>query len=216
MEQVEKFAARHPRLYHMADAGSWESIRKHGLLSVAALLDLFEVQGKRRSELFSQWRPCSVIVRHPIYGTAAIRDQHPMPPDKLGRALEEGLSPSDWYETLNNRCFLWVDEERLGKLLNTSLYKDKGHDVVTVDTRKLLERDLDRITVSHINTGFAGRAARKRGRATFHKIQECSRAGRKGGIAELTVESRISNIEEVALSVKRRKGSEILGTIWER
>lgn len=200
----------------MAEAGSWESVRKHGLLSVAALLELYEVKGKRRSELFSQWRPCSVIVRHPIHGTAAIRDQHPMPPDKLERALEEGLSPSDWYETLNSRCFLWVDEERLNKMLNTSLYKDKGHDVVTVDTHRLLERDLERITVSHINTGYAGRAARKRGADTFHRIQDCNRAGRKGGIAELTVESRVSNIEEVALSVTRRKGTEVLETIWER
>ena len=200
----------------MADAGSWESIREHGLLSVAALLDLYEVKGKRRGELFSQWRPCSVIVRHPIYGTAAIRDQHPMPPDKLERALEEGLSTSDWYETLNSKCFLWVDEERLNKMLNTSLYRDNWHDVVTVDTRKLLERDLERITVSHINTGYAGRAARKRGIDTFHQIQECSRAGRKGGIAELTVERKVTDIEAVALSVTRRKGSEILETLWER
>ena len=216
MKQLEKFIARHPVLFHMADAGSWDSIRRYGLLSVSALLDLYEIKGTQHSELFSMWRPCSILIRHPIYGNAVIRDQHPMPPDRLMRELEKGISPSAWYETLNKKCFFWVDEIRLLKMLNTSLYKDNEHDVLTLDTRSLIERDSPRIRVSHINTGYAGRSATKRSAATFHTIQECSRVGRKDGIAELTVEPRVDNIEEVTLSVVRRKGSEVLETIWKR
>lgn len=216
MNQVEKFIAKHPTLYHMAELGSWLTIREHGLLSVAALLDLFEIKGTRRSELFSQWRPCSVTIEHPTYGTAVVRDQHPMPPDKLERALEEGLSPSNWYETLNSRCFLWVNEARLNRMLNTPLYRAQEHDVLTLDTRNVLERNSERITVSHINTGYAGRAVRVRSMDTFHRIEACSRVGRKGGIAELTVEGKVPDIEEVVVSVEVRKGSETLETIWER
>jgi hypothetical protein len=36
---------RSPRLYHMAEADTWDSIREHGLLSTSALLDLFEIKG---------------------------------------------------------------------------------------------------------------------------------------------------------------------------
>ena len=43
----EYLAQRWPRLYHMAEAGSWESVKRHGLLSTTALLDLFEVSGDR-------------------------------------------------------------------------------------------------------------------------------------------------------------------------
>jgi hypothetical protein len=42
----DEFATKYPRVYHVAEAGSWPSIKPHGLLSVAALLDLFEVAGQ--------------------------------------------------------------------------------------------------------------------------------------------------------------------------
>jgi hypothetical protein len=50
-------------LYHMAEDGSWESIRQIGLLSTSALLDRFEVEGERRYAIEStrrcglQWVP---------------------------------------------------------------------------------------------------------------------------------------------------------------
>jgi uncharacterized protein DUF7002 len=37
-----------PRLFHMAEPGSWAGIQRHGLLSTSALLDLFEVDGDLR------------------------------------------------------------------------------------------------------------------------------------------------------------------------
>ena len=61
----EGFIARYPRLWHMAEAGSWDGIRERGLLSTTALLDLFEINGARRLELKSARRPASVAITHP-------------------------------------------------------------------------------------------------------------------------------------------------------
>jgi len=40
-----------PTLYHMAERGSWPSIREHGLLSTSALLDLYGKQGAEREAI---------------------------------------------------------------------------------------------------------------------------------------------------------------------
>src|ERR1700730_7684311 len=92
---------RWPVLYHMAEAGSWPSIRRNGLLSTTALLDLFEVEEPRRQRLETEWRRDSQRIDHPIHGTAVIRDQRPMPPEVLEKFLEPGLSTADWYRLIN-------------------------------------------------------------------------------------------------------------------
>ncbi len=43
---AEYIADRWPRLFHVAEAGSWPSIQAHGLLSTSALLDLFGSAGR--------------------------------------------------------------------------------------------------------------------------------------------------------------------------
>ena len=53
----ERLASRYPVLFHMAEDGSWESIRARGLLSTSALLDLFEVEGELRLAIESARRP---------------------------------------------------------------------------------------------------------------------------------------------------------------
>ena len=50
---VDAFIARHPRLYHMAEAGSWPQIERGGLLSTSALLDRFGYEGEER---FVRWK----------------------------------------------------------------------------------------------------------------------------------------------------------------
>ena len=47
-------ASMYPRLYHMAEEGSWPSIRRHGLLSTSALLDRCLVSGRRRAGIESE------------------------------------------------------------------------------------------------------------------------------------------------------------------
>ena len=211
-QQIAKFVEKHPKLYHMAEAGSWCSIRKHGLLSVAALLDLFKVKGKQRDALYSNWRCKSVPIQNSVSGKAVIRDQHPIPPERLKNVLCEGLCPREWYEILNSKCFFWVTEERLIRMLKA--YGNRTHDVITLDTRKLLDKHSERIAISHINTGSV-RGQAMRGKDTFHKIQECCLVGRKNGIAELTVEWEVPNVEEIAVLVEVRKGNKTIETIWQ-
>jgi hypothetical protein len=100
-------AALYPRLYHMAEAGRWDSIRDAGLLSTTALLDLFGVTGPERASIESARRPQSVELRHPAHGRAVIRDNIPMRDSALLKCLV-GCSPQEWYEILNRRVFSFL------------------------------------------------------------------------------------------------------------
>lgn len=65
-------------LYHMAERGSWDSIRQHGLLSTTALLDLYGVKGAERDFIEARRRPTSVTLTSAQLGSSVIRDQKPM------------------------------------------------------------------------------------------------------------------------------------------
>ncbi len=41
--RTEDLITQFPQHYHMAEAGTWEGIRRYGLLSTTALLDAFEI-----------------------------------------------------------------------------------------------------------------------------------------------------------------------------
>jgi len=137
---AQVLSERFPRLYHMAERGSWPSIRRHGLLSTSALLDLYEVTGGERARLEGAHRPESVEIVHPKHGKAVIRDQKPMDDRGLRRALTDGLMPEDWYRILNAKVFFWLTEDRLNRLLGARAYRDLRHDVLVVDTRELLSK----------------------------------------------------------------------------
>jgi hypothetical protein len=48
---VEELSVTYPRLYHIAQEGSWPGIQEHGLLSTEALVDLFDVDEALRNAL---------------------------------------------------------------------------------------------------------------------------------------------------------------------
>ena len=156
-----------------------------------------------------------MTIEHPVHGAAVIRDQNPMPPASLERVLLD-VTLREWYELLNRKTFLWVDEERLNKMLNARLYKDKKHDVITVDTRALVDRHSDVITLSPINSGFSLFGRGMRGTNTFQRMEEYLLAARQRGVVELAVDCHVPNIEGLATSVTTRKGTNTLETIWER
>lgn len=104
---VGQLASRCPVLYHMVEDGSWEGIRGLGLLSTSALLDKFEVGGALRLRNESARRPRMGAVEHPEHGRALIRDNKPMQGTVLERCLA-GMTPREWYETLNRRVFSWT------------------------------------------------------------------------------------------------------------
>lgn len=214
LEHIEQFISRYPKLFHMAEQGSWPNIQRHGLLSTTALLDLFEITGAPRFAIESQWRPRSVAVEHQVHGSAVIRDQGPMPPDSLKNVLVN-MTPQQWYEFINRKSFFWVSEERLQRLLGAALYRNKPHDVITVDTRSLVERHLERITLSPFNSGVSKFDSRARGLDTFQAMKMFLAVGGNRPVVELAVDYSVPDIGDLAISVNARMGTRILGTIWQ-
>ena len=106
------FIELYPQLFHMTEAGAWPTVCRFGLLSAQALVELFEVPEPRRTRLISQRRERAEKLEHPAHGTAVLRDQAPMSEAKL-RACLTDLEPTQWYQLLNRRVFLWPSGEKL-------------------------------------------------------------------------------------------------------
>jgi len=204
----EELAARYPRLYHVARCGSWPAIQRHGLLSTAALLDLFEVSGGKRRAIESRRRPCCITIEHPVHGAAVIRDQMPMDDAGLIRALQDGLTPQQWYQMLNNKVFFWMTPARLESLLNARAYRGMRQTVLVVDTAALLARHLSRVVLSPINSGCTRPFPSPRGAASFlpladYPFKKWERARRRvDPVVELAVEYAVPDIRDLVVSVK--------------
>ena len=217
----EEFVSHYPRLYHMAELGTWPSIRSHGLLSTSAFLDLYGIDGEERRQIESCRRPQSVTIRHAKYGPAVIRDQKPISDSALSKCLK-GMTPTDWYRLLNRKVFFWVVRERVLGLLSARAYWDREHTVLTIDTAKLLKMHHERVTLSPINSGSTVYNPQPRGPNTFQSLgaypfeewQQKRRSATKA-VAELAVEYSVPNIRELVLRVERRKQSRTLEVIYE-
>ena len=203
---------RFPVLYHMAEDESWESIRRIGLLSTSALLDRFGIGGNRRYDIESRRRPEIVKLEHPEHGTALIRDNKPMQETALERCLQ-GMTPREWYESLNRKVFFWVDQGRLSRLLGARTYRDRPHLVLEVDTAKLLERHAKRVSLSPINSGATIFGGSPRGSYTFLSIIDYPN---NGPVVELAVDYAVPDAADLTLSVSRWHGTEMLDEVWSR
>ena len=64
-----------PTLFHMAERAAWPSIRRHGLLSTSALLDLYGVTGPRRTTLEACRRPEGSRLSAPQLEGVTLRDR---------------------------------------------------------------------------------------------------------------------------------------------
>ena len=211
-----------PTLFHMAERGSWPSIRRHGLLSTAALLDLYGIRGPQREAIEGRRRPEGVQITHPALGRAAIRDQKPMDDAGLRLCLLDGLTPEDWYRCLNGKVFFWLTRERLLRLLNARPYRSIEHDVLELDTAPLIAAYRPAIRLSPINSGTTKpfpSTASKRGRDTFLPIADYPYArwraqGRKAGerVVELTVNYAVPDVARFVRRVVTMRG----GTVTDR
>jgi hypothetical protein len=217
----EEIAAHYPRLFHMANVGSWPSIRHHGLLSTRALVDFYGVDGELRERVLRSRRSESIPLEREGLTRAVVRDQLPLREKSLEKCLTD-MTLGEWLETLNSRVFFWLDEPHLENLLGARAYKADPHDVITVDTAALVERDGAKIRLSPINSGSTLYTPTPRGSQTFMAIAdypfaERRRARGKEAIIELAVEGGVERIEEVALKAERRRcGGVIEEVLWER
>jgi hypothetical protein len=167
----DELARVYPRLYHMADAESWPSIRKHGLLSTSALLDLFEIDGKERTQIEACRRAQSIPIEHREHGHAIVRDQKPLIQSKLAKSLT-GCTIEEWYRLLNKHVFFWLTKERLQTLLCAREYRNKPHAVLTLETLPFVKRYEDRIVLSPMNSGNTQPIAHLRGPGTFQIMRD--------------------------------------------
>ena len=202
----EYIAKRWPRLFHMAEKGSWKSIKKHGLRSTTALLDLFEVHENERDPIESARRLDSVRIEHPVHGVAWIRDNKPINETVLRRTLV-GMSEADWYRTLNGRVFFWLSKNRVKSLRNAPAYRDRKHDLIVLDTARLLDYYANVVELSHLNSGAVHPAADyPRGAGTFSRISDYPWTERlatapREPIVELTLPYMLEDVEPFLVGV---------------
>jgi hypothetical protein len=159
------------RLYHLAEADNLDSILEHGLMSTERLLDMARISGPEQTALLRSHRPDHVRLSEGV----VIRDQRPMPPAALARALDDGLEPSDWYALLNGFVFFWPGRERMDRQRRAC--GDRPQVVLTFDGPALLDRFGAEAFVSPINSGNARRKTARRGRDTLVPYRVWSRNG---------------------------------------
>jgi hypothetical protein len=148
------------QVYHLVEAANWPSVQRHGLLSTQELLRLTGHSPAARKRISSAQRPQHTILSDGV----AIRDQVPMPADALRKCLV-GITPAEWYSLLNGMVFFWCDRDRLNRQLGAC--GERPQIVLTLDTKRLLDRHAGRVAVAPFNTGNARRKPATRGRVTF-------------------------------------------------
>lgn len=219
--EVADLIAHYPCLFHMAEEGSWANIRRHGLLSTSALLDLYRVPGRERHEVEAAHRPESVVLNNDALPAAVIRDQKPLNMARLAGCLTD-MTPEEWLRHLNRRVFFWTSENRLLRLLDAGAYRALAHDVLIVDTASLVARHLDQITLAPYNTGATMPFAVARGSDTFLPVAQYPfnvwRRTRPvwDAVVEVAVDGGVYDIAEYVVRVERRRGTQTLATLWER
>jgi hypothetical protein len=157
--------------YHWADPANLPSIRQHGLLSTERLISLAGLNGAERASMLSQYRANQVELPNGI----VIRDQTPMPPALLAKALPPGISPSDWYRLLNGFVFLWGSFERAER--HRAAFARSSQVLLVFDAALLLRELGDRVLLSPINSGNARRRPAPRSPRLFVSYQEWSEQG---------------------------------------
>ncbi len=215
-EELEEVIADCPTLFHMAERGSWCSIRERGLLSTSALLDLYGVSGAEREVIESTRRSASIPLEASGLPRAVVRDQLPMDDIGLLRCLPSCMAPRDWYELLNSKVFFWLTRDRLHRLTSASTYRQKSHDVIEVDTRSLIDAHRERIWLCPMNSGNTKPFPHPRDESTFSRIADYPydhwrRKNRTRGerVVELAVDHSVPDLRQYVTRVIVMRGRKI-------
>jgi hypothetical protein len=175
-------------IYHLTEAGNLPFIRRDGLLSTKALLDIACVCGNERDRL----ECCQRLEHMELPNGVHVRDQKPMPANALKKCLV-GMTPSEWYALINSQVFFWLDVNRLNR--QRGACEPRPQVVLKVDTKRLLAQHAERIALSPINTGNARRRPAKRGPCTFVPYWAwVESGGRIHQPVELTVADAVADI----------------------
>jgi hypothetical protein len=198
------------RIYHLAEAANWPSIRRNGLLSTKRLLDRAGLRGKVRERIERRRRLEQLLLPNGI----SVRDQKPLPEQALEQCLV-GMAPSEWYALINSKVFFWLDIGRLNRQRRAC--EPRSQVVLEIDRVRLVTHYSERIALSRINTGNARRLPAKRGRSTFVPYRQWVESGWKSEMeglgllrdrksdppVELTVADAVPDIMEYVVGVHR-------------
>lgn len=146
----DELVEHYPRLFHMACAGSWPTIRSHGLWTTEQIVSTS--QGAFDEETLLARRPHSVTAEHPVLGAVTIRDQAPLRLQFLQECLTD-MTLAQWLTMLNDRVFFWLHPDKLNKLLGARRYRNFEQDVLVIDTASLLDAHAENVRLSPINSG---------------------------------------------------------------
>jgi hypothetical protein len=160
------------------------------LLSVAALLEKWEIPSEDRRSILREHRSTTIPLTHPAYGTAYLRDQHPLNVKMLERALTDMTVP-DWLEQLNRHVFFAPTPKRLEAL--HAAYADQPRLVLTLDTRSLLAEHRYQMRLAAINTGAVRHVNHTRGSNTLQRV---SLFDAKREVAEIAVTNAVTDIAQ--------------------
>jgi len=217
--RIEALIDCYPFLYHMAEANTWAHIQRFGLLSTSAILDLHNLSGSDRVPYESMQRPDMMRVVTSSAPTMILRDQKPMPDDRIKRALRNSMLPRDWYELLNRKVFFWATEERLFRLLGAKFYRAIEHDVLTIDSRSFLSCYWKKVELCHMNSGNTFPLPHPRDASIF-KPASMYPAKPNGAplkeVAEVTVPYSVPDVADHVVSVRRMRGRELINIVYER
>jgi hypothetical protein len=217
--ELEELISDCPTLYHMAEDGSWPSIRQRGLLSTSALLDLYGVSGTTRVQIEARRRHTGITLEREGLPRAVVRDQLPMDDVGLRRCLPPHLAPEDWYRLLNDKVFFWLTRERLIKLLKAGTYRSRPHTVIELSTRKLIEAHRQRIWFCPMNSGCTNPYPHRRDEQTFQRIADYPysywRKRRRRGerVVELAIDHSVPDVTAFVIRAVRMQSSQELGTL---
>lgn len=207
--ELKKFVDRYPRLYHMAERGSWPSIRDRGLLSTKATLDLADLRGRARRGIESELRRDKVSIEVPGDAPVVLRDQKPMSQQKLEKHLLNGVTPAQWCRFLNSKVFLWATPERLDTLLAAGPYAQAEHDILTIDTASLVTRYSEDILLCRLNSGSTTPYGTDRDFSIFLPISSYpvnTKGNPRREVAEVLLDYSVSDIANHVVDVKRMRG----------
>lgn len=154
--------------WHLTSLDALPLIRRHGLLSAATLVALFEVPEPEATRLLAEHRPGFTTLRHPVHGLVELRRQK-MPDGPLAGALAgSGTSPTQWRRHINGHVFFWLDPARVEGLRKADPARPQV--ALRIDLRRLLDRHGAEARLTPLNTGAVRHAGHRRSLADWHPI----------------------------------------------
>lgn len=216
----DELISHYPVLHHMAEYQSWPRIQQLGLRTTAQLVDACDPGPETRAAILTRPRARSFDLTHPDVGSVTVRDQKSL---ALHNLVLTDVTVEGFLDLLNDRVFMWTSPERLARLLGARPYRNSVHDVLVLDTASIVGAYADSIRLTGLNTGATiFPSAPPRGSDSFMTIEEFPFAQRRRGrrledtVVELCVLGGVDDVEDHVIRVERRRGADVIETVYQR